>query len=81
MPFKLHTEIEDLNTQVMFESDCDKDNLKFVRNTVIGCNWSKAFLTIDTYNSLEANIHKDIVESGGALIMVIYARREEQSEK
>ena len=45
--FKLHPEIEDLNTRVMYESDCDKVKLQFARNKVIGWDGSKALVTMD----------------------------------
>ena len=55
----------------MYESDCNKVKLQFKRNAVIGCNRYKALVNMDTYNSLEADIHKDPFESGDAFILVI----------
>ena len=55
----------------MHKSDCDNVKLKFTRNTVICCNISKALMNIDPHNSLKADIHKDIVEYGGAIMAVI----------
>ena len=36
---------------------------------------------MDPYNSVEANIHKDIVGSGGTFMLGINANREDCSEK
>ena len=66
--------------RVMYKSDCNKVKLQFVRNAVIGCDGSRALVTMDPYNSLEANIHKDLVGSGGAFMLVIDVRREDHSE-
>ena len=79
MPFALHPEIEDLNTRVIYEFECDKVKLKFARNTVIGWDGSKALVTMDSYNSLEADMHKDLVGSGGAFMLAIDARHENRS--
>ena len=80
VPFTLHPAIEDINTRVIYESGCDKVKLRFARNTAIGCDGSKALVTLDPYNSLEADIHKDLVGSGGAFTLVIDARREDHYE-
>ena len=66
--------------RVMYESDCDKVKLQFMRNTVIGYDGSKAFLKIDPYNSLKADTHKDPVGSKGAFVLVIDDWREDHSE-
>ena len=71
MTFTLHPEIEYPNTRVMYESDCEKVKLQFTKNMVIGCGRQKALVTMDPYNSLEANINKDLVGSRGAFILVI----------
>ena len=55
----------------MYESDWDKFKLQFSSNTVIGCNGLNAPVVMDPYNSLEADIHNDIVGSVGAFMMVI----------
>ena len=67
----IHPGIEYVNMWVMYEFDCDKVKLKFTRNKVIGCNGSKALVTMDLYNSLKANIHKDLVKYGGILMLAI----------
>ena len=64
----------------MYDSDCDKVKLKFISNTVIGCNIPKALLTMDTHNSLEAYIHTYLVESMESFMLVIDAWREDHSE-
>ena len=64
----------------MYEYDYEKVKLQFSRNTVFGCNGSKALVTLDPYNSLESDIHKDIVGSRGAFILVIDAECEDNSE-
>ena len=55
----------------MYESDYEKVKLKLTRNTVIGCNVSKALVTMDSYNSVKADIHNYIVGSGGTLMLVM----------
>ena len=80
MPLKLHPQIKDLNTLVMYESDCNKAKLKFARNTVIGCDRLKELVMMDPYNSLEVDIHKDIVGSICVFMLVIYARHEDHSK-
>ena len=57
----------------MYEFDCDKVKFNITKNKVIGCNGSKALVTMDLYNSLKANIHKDVVASGGTLMLAIDA--------
>ena len=57
----------------MYDSDCDKVKLKFISNTVIGCNIPKALLTMDTYNSLEADIHTYLVGFRESFMLVIDA--------
>ena len=47
---------------------------------VIHCGGSKAPVTMNTKNSLEANIHKDIVRSRDAFVLLIDAWREDHSE-
>ena len=64
----------------MYESDCDKFKLKLARNTVIGCNGLKSLVTLDPYNSLEADIHKYLVGSRGGFVLVINSQREDHSE-
>ena len=54
--------------------------LQFTMNAVIGCNGLKALVTMDPYNSLRENIHKDIVGSRGAFMMAIDTWREDHSE-
>ena len=76
-PLMLHPELEDPNTQVMYESDWDKFKLQFSSNTVIGCNVFNALVLMDPYNSLEADMHNDIVGSVGALMLVINVLRED----
>ena len=73
MPLTLHPEIEDVNTRVMYESDCNKVKFKFLGNMVIGCDRSKAFVMMDLYNSLKDDMHRDLVQYGGAFMMVIDA--------
>ena len=80
MTFMLNPEIEDVTTWIIYESDCDKVDLKFTRNTVIGCNRSKSLVAMDTYNSLKADIHKDLVGSRGKSMLVIDAWCEYHSE-
>ena len=80
VPFTLHPLIEDLNTQVMYESDCEKVKLQFAWNTIIVSDRLKALVMMDPYNSLEADIHKYLVGYGGALILVNCYRREYHSE-
>ena len=80
MPFTVHSEIEYLNTRVMYESDCDKAELQSARNMVIGCERSKAPVTVDPYNSPKADIYKDIFGPRGSFILVIDAQREDYSE-
>ena len=57
MCLMIHPGIEYVNMWVMYEFDCDKVKLNITRNKVIGCNGSKALVTMDLYNSLKANIH------------------------
>ena len=64
----------------MYESDYDKVKLKFTRNTVIGCNGSKALVTMDSYNSVIADIHNYLVGFGGTLMMVMDDWREDHYE-
>ena len=64
----------------MYEYDYEKVKLQFSRNTVFGCNGSKALVTLDPYNSLESDIHKDIVGSRSAFILVIDAECEDNSK-
>ena len=64
----------------MYESDCDKVKLQFVRNKVVDWDGSRALVTMDPYNSLEIDINKDIFGSGGALILVTDVWHEEHSE-
>ena len=64
----------------MYDSDCGKVKFQLVRNTVIGCNGSKALVTMDPYNSLEANIHKDLVGSRGSFMLVINDQQEDHYE-
>ena len=45
--------------------------MQLVRNMVIGCDGSKALVTMDPYNSIKSDITKDIVGSGGAFMLVI----------
>ena len=59
----------------MYDSDCNKVMLQFTRNAVFVCNVSKALVTIDTYKSLDVDIHKDLVTPRGAFTMRIYAGR------
>ena len=59
--------------RLMYESDCDKVKLQFGRNTVIGCSGLKSLVVMDTYNSLQGNIHKDLFGYVGAFILVIDA--------
>ena len=80
LTFMLHQEIEDLNMQAMYESHCHKVKLQFVRIMFIGCNGSNELVTMDQYNSLKANIHKDIVGYRDALIPVINNKSEEHYE-
>ena len=69
--FTLHSEIEYLKTQVMYDSDSDKVKLEFARNTVIGCNVLKDLLEINPYNSLKANMYQDLVGSQCAFVLLI----------
>ena len=64
MTFELHPEIEDLNMQVIYDSDCNKIKLQFMWNAVIGYYRSKDIVMMDPYNLLEDDIHKDIVGYG-----------------
>ena len=57
--------------RLMYESDCDKVKLQFGRNTVISSGVLKSLVTIDPYDSLEDDIHKDLVGSRGSFVMVI----------
>ena len=66
--------------RVMYESDYDKVKLQFARNTVIFCNRSKALVIMDPYNSLKADICKDLVVYGGLFVLVIDAWREDHAE-
>ena len=68
--------IEYFNTRVIYESDCEKFKLRFARKTVIGCNGSKALVSMDSYNSLKAYIHKDLVVSIGTFTLAINAQSE-----
>ena len=58
----------------MYESHFYKVKLAFTRNAVIVYNRLNALVTMYTYNSLESSVHKDIVGSGGAFMVVIDAR-------
>ena len=78
--FTLHREIEDVNVWVMYESYCNKFKLQFARNVVTVCIRPKAFVAMDPYNSLKADIHNDLVGSGGAFMLLIYAWREDHYE-
>ena len=71
--FTLNPKTEYLITQVMYESYCNKIKFKFARKAVIGCNITKELLMMDPYNTLEADIHKDIFGYRGALILVTNA--------
>ena len=64
----------------MYESDCNKVKFKFLGNMVIGCDRSKAFVMMDLYNSLKDDMHRDLVQYGGAFMMVIDAWREDHSK-
>ena len=64
----------------MYESDFNRFKFLFVSNLVIEFDGSKAIVTMDPYKSLESDIHKDLVGSIGAFIMVIDAWREALSE-
>ena len=77
VPFTFHPEIVYLKKWVMYYSDYDKVMLQFARNTVIVCDGSNYLAMMDPYNSIEANIHKDLVGCRGAFMLVIDARREE----
>ena len=76
----LHLEIEDVNMWVMYESYCDKVKLKFTRNMVTGWVRPKALVAMDPYNSLKADIHNDLVGSGGTFMLVINAWHKENYE-
>ena len=65
--------------RVMYDSVCDKFKFKLSRNLIIGCNGSKSVMTMNTYNSFEDDIHKDIAVSGGTFILVIDSQREGHS--
>ena len=71
MHFAIYPEIEDVNTLVMYESDCDKVKLQFTRNAVIGCNKLIALVAMDPYKSLETDVNKDIVVSGASFMLTI----------
>ena len=71
--FHASSKTEYLNTQVMYESYCNKVKLKFARNAVIGCGGTKQLVMMDPYNTLEAEINKDIFGYRGALILVTNA--------
>ena len=75
--FMLRTSIEYFNTQVIYECDCHKFKLRSAKKTVIGCNASKALVKMDSYNSLKANIHNDIVVTRGAFTLAINDKRED----
>ena len=64
----------------MYEHDYDKVKLQFERNTVIGCDGTRALVTMDLYNSFKPGIHKDLVGFGGAFMLVINAWREDHYE-
>ena len=64
----------------MYDSDCNKFKLKFLRNVVVYCNYSKYLRTMDPYNSPEVDIHMDIVGSRGSFMMVINAQHEDHYE-
>ena len=72
MHFKIHPEIEYVNTLVRYEYDYNKVKLKLTRNMVIGYGISKDLVAMDTYNSLNAYNHKYLVRSGGEFMLVIY---------
>ena len=80
VPFTLHPDIEYVNTWVIYESECDKVKLQFTRKTSISCYGLKYLVTMETYNSLDANIYKDLVGSGGAFMLVIDDWREDNDE-
>ena len=79
MPFALRLSIEDVNTSVMYEYDCVNVKLRFTRNTDIGCDGSKALVTMDPNNSLEASIIKYLVGSRGTFMLLIDAWSEDHS--
>ena len=64
----------------MCEYDCNKVESQLTRNTIIGCDTPKALMTMDPYNSLGANIHKDVVGFGGVFILVIDSWHDDHSE-
>ena len=74
VPSTFNPKIEYFSTRVTYESDCNKVKLQLASNTVIDCNGFKALVTMDPYNSLESDIHTDIVVSGGSFVLVINSR-------
>ena len=47
---------------------------------VIGCDRSEALVTMEPYNSLKSDIHKDLGVSGGSSQLIIDSRCEDHSE-
>ena len=64
----------------MYESDCEKLKLNFARNTLIGCNRSKALVPLDPYKSIESDIHKYLVGFRGEFMLVINDQCEDHYE-